>query len=86
MGDSRGAGWVPYDDWEDEIDIYGCEEIPEGWKTIETHIDRIEGYVRLIVTDQSGHTLFAGRYAPDVARAMAQLLTLNSIKCEDENA
>jgi hypothetical protein len=83
MGNS--FGWVPHDEfeWEDDIDMYGCEEIPEGWKTIETHIDRIDGYVRVVVTDPQGRTVFAARYHPDVARIMAQTLTLNALKIED---
>jgi hypothetical protein len=92
MGDSRGAGWVPHE-WEDDVDMYGCEEqpdsdVPQGWKTIEMHIDRIDGYVRIIVTEeQTGRTVFASRYSNEVAMTMAQMLTLNAIKNQDdENA
>jgi hypothetical protein len=90
MDDPCGSGWVPdewWESWEDDVGQHGCEEIPEGWKTIETNIDRIDGYVRMIVTEQAtGRVLHAARYAPEVARTMAMILTMNAIKIEDENA
>lgn len=79
-----GAGWHEHE-WEDEIDMRGLEEIPEGWKMIETYIDRVDGFVRMTVTE-GGRVVYAARYKPEVAYIMAQTLTMNAMRIEDENA
>lgn len=57
-----------------------------GWKEIETQVDRIDGLVRITMSDQeTGRTLYSFRYAPETARMLAQMLTMNSIMIEDES-
>jgi hypothetical protein len=65
--------------------MYGCVDKPEGYRTIETFIDRKDGYVRETTVDTTtGRTICAFVYSPEVARIKAQTLTLNAIKIEDE--
>lgn len=58
--------------------------VPGGWRNVETHIDTIEGMVRIMVIDcMSGKVVFSTRYHPETAREMAYNLTIKALELED---
>jgi hypothetical protein len=72
-------------EWEDDIEVRGNQEKPEGFRATETFIDRRDGYVRETVTEQAtGRVICVVVYRPEVARIKAMQLTLNALKIEDE--
>jgi hypothetical protein len=69
MGDSH-PGWVPDN---------------EGWRKTEIKIDTVGDHVRITVyTVDDNRAVFSARLPPEVARTLAQILTINSMKAEEK--
>lgn len=88
--------WVSITELGDEDDKYlcalcgenwtdACETNRGGWRHVETHVDVVDGMVRMTIIEcETRRIVYSSRYHPKTAREIAYNLTVTALSVEDD--